>query len=99
MGGIVEVHARKRLGKFSFQRRLQIRACGEHAVIVSRRGPDLDQRTFGDQPLCMDSAPERTAYGASLGASIEDGANHFHLAAARVAMLADVAVEAESAVV
>jgi hypothetical protein len=68
-------------------------------VIVGRRCPDFSQCAFGDQPLCTHRLPERTADRAGVGAAIEDGSNDLSFAGTCIAVLADVAVEAERAVV
>src|SRR6185437_2889277 len=96
---VVVAHRRESLGKALRQRRVEIGPRGEHAVIIGRRRPDLGQSTFGHQALVAKPTPERAADRPCLGASIEDRANHLGLARAGIAMLADIAIETQRAVV
>src|SRR6516165_3377157 len=68
-------------------------------MIVGRRRPDLAQCAGRHQALAADRVPERAADRAGFGPAIEDGADDLDLARTRVAMLADVGVEAQRAVV
>src|SRR5260370_39157836 len=86
-------------GEPPLQGRVEIGPGSEHAVIVGRRRPDLSQRAFGHQALAAHRPPERAADCAGIGATVEHRANDLGLARAGVTMLADVAVEAQSAIV
>ena len=99
MARIVVAHRGEGVGEAPLQGWVEIGPRREHAVIVGVGRPDLDQGTFGHQALVAQSLPERTAYRAGIGATVEDRANDLRLARARVAMLADIAVEAKRAVV
>src|SRR4029077_13734554 len=99
MARVVESHRGEGVAGAPVQSEIEIGPRREHAMVVGLRRPDLDQSTFGHQALSAQSLPERTADGASVGAAVEDCANDLRLARASVAMLTDVAVEAERAVV
>ena len=91
--------ARQRLGELRHQRYVKIGPRREHAVIIGRRSPDLAQRALRHQTPALHCLPERAADRAGIGAAVEHGANDLDLARAGIAMLADIAVEAQRAVV
>src|SRR6516165_6313354 len=99
MDRIVETHRKQRLGKLLLQRWVEIGAGREHAMIERRRGPYLRQRAFRHQAFGSHGAPERAADGAGLGAAIEHRANDLGLAPPGIAVLADIAVEAQRSIV
>jgi hypothetical protein len=68
-------------------------------MIIGRQRPDLGQRAFRHQSPAAHCLPKRAADCAGIGATVEDRANDLGLARAGVAMLADVAVEAQGRVV
>ena len=80
VGGIVVVHPRKCFGEAALRGRIKIGTRREHAVIVGRRGPDFRQPTFRHQSLGAHRFPERTADRAGVSATVENGADHLHLA-------------------
>src|SRR5262249_6328888 len=65
---------------------------------IGRRRPDLGQRALRHQALGAQRSPERTTDCASIGPAVEDRADDFGLARASITMLAEVAVEAQRAV-
>src|SRR5215468_7171322 len=68
-------------------------------MIVGTRGPYLTQTRFGYQVLVALGVPEGTADSAGVGSPVEDGSQHFYLAGPGITMFADVAIEAQGAVV
>src|SRR5215469_271254 len=68
-------------------------------MVVRGRGPYLAKRTLRHQALVPHSVPERAAYCPSIGSPVENGAHHFNFAGPRIPVLADVAVEAQCAIV
>src|SRR5579863_4661207 len=66
--------------------------------MVRRRRPDLLQRACRRQALGLYRTPEWAADGPGIGPAVQDGPQHFHFAPACISVLADVAIEAQRAV-
>src|SRR5215472_2915865 len=99
MARIVKAHPGERLGEPPLQLRLEIRPGREHAVIIRRRGPNLGQRPFRHEALLAHCLPEGAADRPGIGTAVENRAHDLDLASAGIAMLADIAVEAQGPVV
>src|SRR5215510_11236676 len=96
---IVVAHPRQRFSKPLLQHRIKIGSGREHAVIIRWRGPDFGERTLRNEALDLHCFPERTADCSGVGTTVENSANDLHLTGAGIAVLADVAVEAQRAIV
>src|SRR5262245_7312655 len=96
---IIVVHSGQRFGEPLLQHRIKIGSSREHAVIIRWGGPDFGERALRDKALDLHCFPERTADCPGVGTTVENSANDLHLTGTSITVLADVAVEAQRAIV
>src|SRR5260370_40175875 len=98
MARIIVAHPGQGFGKTFCHRWVEVRSSREHAMIEGWRSPDFNQRSFRHQSFAVQCLPKWAAHRSRIGSAVRNRANHFSLTSAGVAMLADIAVEAQRAI-
>src|SRR5262249_5741343 len=99
MQRIVEAHLRERLAEATSDSVVEPGPRGEHAMRIGWRRPHLTDAAGRRKRLLLHAAPERTADRARVRRAVEDGAQDVDLAGPRVAVLAEIRIEAHRTVV
>src|SRR5690348_13466097 len=99
MNRIVVTHREQRFDKTLLLFGIEIRPRRKHAMVVRWRRPYLTQSALGYQSLFAHSLPKRTADSARISSPIQHSSHHFDFARPRITVFADVAVEAQGAVI
>src|SRR5260370_18589940 len=98
MARIIVAHPGQGFGKTFCHRWVEVRSSREHAMIEGWRSPDFNQRSFRHQSFAFQCLPKWAAHRSRIGSAVKNRANHFRLASAGIPMLADIAVEAQRAI-
>src|SRR5205085_368393 len=96
---VVVTHGEQRISPAAGQVLGKITQDGKIAVAVAGRGPKWPNLAGVDSALGYLADPGSVAQRAGVGPALAQGAQHFQLAGAGVAVLADVQVEAEQGAV
>src|SRR5580692_9588151 len=95
---IIVAHPGQGFGETLPHGRLEVRSSREHAMIEGWRSPDFSQRSFRHQMFAFQCLPKWAAHRSRIGSAVKNRANHFGLASAGIAMLTNIAVEAQRAI-